>query len=192
MYRPTCFAILVATISCSIAGAQDSYSNPQVISLSETPQAPVVQLEYPAATHDAGTVVEAPSVQYQLAEPCNCSECAAAASPATSAKKNDKPKPTCAKSHKVLFYANDFSYLSNKDYSDNCLGDSLKQMSVGRNGELDIGGQLRYRYHSEFGMGRQAGAVGFQDTQNDFGLIRARLYANYQMNDIVRLYAEGI
>jgi hypothetical protein len=188
MYRPASFAILVATLSCSFVSAQDSYS-PQVVKLTDAPQPPVVQMEYSAAPYDAGSAAEAPAMQYEIVEPCGCSECAAAA---PAAKKDDKPKPTCAKSHKVLFYANDFSYLNDSSYTGSCFGDSLKNLSVGRQGKLDIGGQLRYRYHSEFGMGRQAGTVGFQDTQNDFGLVRARLYANYKMNDRIRLFAEGI
>ena len=111
---------------------------------------------------------------------------------APAAPKEDKPKPTCAKSHKGLFYANDFSYLSDPAYDGNCLGDSLKQLSLGRFGKLDIGGQLRHRYHSEFGQDRQAGVSGFNRTQNDFSLFRARLYANWQVNDRVRVFAEGI
>ncbi|MDA8563082.1 alginate export family protein [Mariniblastus sp.] len=108
-------------------------------------------------------------------------------------KKKVKPNP-CAKSHKGLFYANDFSYLNDDDYCGNCLGDRLKQIDVGRCGKLDIGGQFRHRYHSEQGMGRQAGvgASGFQDTLNTFSLYRARLYANYKVNEDLRFYAEGI
>jgi hypothetical protein len=102
-----------------------------------------------------------------------------------------KPNP-CAGSHKGLFYANDFSYLGKDDYCGNCLGDRLKLMDVGRCGKLSIGGQLRHRYHSEQGMGRQAGFSGFQNTQNDFSLFRARLYANYKVNEDLRFYAEGI
>jgi len=117
---------------------------------------------------------------------CACNECAGA--PAPAAKKKDKP--TCAKSHKGLFYANDFGYLSNPDYSGNCLGDSLK--GIGSGNKLDIGGQFRLRYHSETGMGQQAGFTRFQNTQNDFLLGRLRLYANYSATDRLRFFVEGI
>lgn len=108
-------------------------------------------------------------------------------------KKPAKPNP-CATSHKGLFYANDFSYLK-KPCAKECLGDCMKLMPVGpcgRYGTLDIGGQVRYRYHHEEGMGRQPGRLGFQDTQNDFTLSRLRLYGNWKANDYIRVFVEGI
>lgn len=105
-----------------------------------------------------------------------------------------KDKPTCAGSHKGLFYANDFSYLNDPCYKGSCLGDCLKLMPVagGDWGTLDIGGQLRLRYHHEEGMGRQAGVSGFDNTTNDFMLTRLRLYQNWKLNDRIRIYSEGI
>lgn len=105
-----------------------------------------------------------------------------------------KPKPNCAKSHNVLFYKNDFSYLNNPRYNGDCLGDRLKQNPVadGRLGKIDIGGQLRFRYHHEEGMGRQPGRLGFEDTKNDFLLSRFRLYSNWQVSENVRFFAEAI
>ncbi len=101
-----------------------------------------------------------------------------------------------AKSHKGVFYANDFSYLNDPSYHGNSLGDALKLMPVagGDWGTLDLGGQLRLRYHSEKGMGRENAATTprFQDTNNDFLLTRLRLYANWKINDRVRVFAEGI
>ncbi len=114
---------------------------------------------------------------------CGCENC----------KCGQAKKPrACAKSHKALFYENDFSYLNKENNSDFCLGDRLKQIPIGCGSKLDIGGQFRYRYQSERGMGRQPGRLGFQNTQNDFGLTRIRLYANYKVNDRLRVYAEGI
>jgi len=102
-----------------------------------------------------------------------------------------------AKSHKGVFYANDFSYLNDPGYHGSSLGDALKLMPLGQCGEwgtLDIGGQLRLRYHGELGMGREgaAGTARFQDTDNDFLLTRLRLYSNWKLNDRVRVFAEGI
>lgn len=62
----------------------------------------------------------------------------------------------CAGSHKTLFYANDFSYLSKKEIDTNCLGDGLKNRKVGKFGTLSLGGQMRWRYQNEQGMGQQA------------------------------------
>ena len=102
-----------------------------------------------------------------------------------------KPNP-CAKSHKGLFYANDFSYKEKDDYCGHCLGDNLKLLDAGRCGKLSIGGQFRHRWHDETGQGQQAGFTGFSNTQNSFHLFRARLYADYKVNEDLRFYAEGI
>jgi len=106
----------------------------------------------------------------------------------------DKPSP-CAGSHKVLFYNNDFSYLNDPDYRGHCLGDCLKLMPIGPGGglgTLDVGGQVRMRYHHERGMGQVAGATRFEPTNTDFLLNRLRLYTNWQISDRVRFYGEGI
>ena len=157
-------------------------------------------VQAPAAT-PAQPFVQAPMVDasaYQMvdpsyqAQPCNCPECQAAAAgtmmPAKpAAKKKGNP---CARSHKGVFYANDFSYLDDPNYNGSCLGDAFK--GIGPRGNIDFGGQIRFRYNSESGLGQQAGATRFQDTQNDFLLARLRLYADWQITDRVRLYTEGI
>ena len=101
-----------------------------------------------------------------------------------------------ASAHKTLFNANDFSYLNNPGSKGYGLGDGLKLMPIagGDWGTLDIGGQWRLRYHGEQGMGREGAAnvPRFQDTNNDFMLTRLRLYMNWEVNDLVRLYVEGI
>lgn len=113
---------------------------------------------------------------------CGCSWC--------KKKRADKPSP-CAGSHKTLFYDNDFSYLSDKDNTARCLGDNLKNRKVGKHGTLSLGGQIRWRYHSERGLGQQTGFTRFQDTENHFGLGRLRLYADWKVNNNIRFYAEG-
>ncbi|NOY42440.1 MAG: alginate export family protein, partial [Planctomycetes bacterium] len=120
-------------------------------------------------------------------DPC-CSKCK---------KKKKKPNP-CATSHKGVFYANDFSYLDDPEYDGNCLGDCLKLNPMGpcgRWGTLDVGGQLRVRYHNEQGMGQDLAGAGtrrFEDTKHDFVLTRLRMYANWKVNDSVRFYSEAI
>lgn len=111
-------------------------------------------------------------------------------------KKKEAAKPNpCLLSHKPLFYQNDFAYLKDPKYKGRCLGDRLKGMPVGPCGDygtLDIGGQVRMRFHDEEGMGRQAGRSGFQDTENTFLLSRLRLYGDYRAGENLRLYVEGI
>jgi hypothetical protein len=106
-----------------------------------------------------------------------------------------QPNP-CALSHKPVFYANDFSYLNDPAFNGSCLGDIMKQMPVdgGDWGTLDIGGQLRERYHHERGMGRVGSAAvpRFDDTDTDFVLSRLRLYTNWQVSEGLRFYTEGI
>ncbi len=124
--------------------------------------------------------------------PCNCAvsacQCAKGACGCGKAGGAKKPNP-CATSHKPLFYNNDFSYLNNPNYHGHCLGDHFKQIPIGCEGKLDIGGQLRLRYHHEVGM---KGPQRFLDTVDDFLLTRLRLYTNYKVNPWLRLYVEGI
>jgi hypothetical protein len=108
------------------------------------------------------------------------------------------PANPCATSHKGMFYLNDFSYLLDPNYNGQCLGDCWKLMpAAGCDGcgTLDIGGQLRLRYHHEVGMGQDVSGPGvnrFEDTEHDFLLTRLRLYSNWKMSDDARLYIEGI
>lgn len=100
----------------------------------------------------------------------------------------------CLESHQGLFYNNDYSYLEDPCYQGSCLGDCLKLMPVagGNWGKLDVGGQLRLRYHHERGMGQSQGLGRFQATETDFVLTRLRLYSNWKVNDRVRVFTEAI
>ena len=117
------------------------------------------------------------------------------ACPAPVAKSGGNP---CATAIKPVFYNNDFSYLNAPDYHGCCFGDCWKLMPVGRCGEhgtLDIGGQLRWRYHHEIGMGQDVsgpGALRFEDTVHDILLSRLRLYGNWRPSEAMRIYVEGI
>lgn len=119
----------------------------------------------------------------------------AAAAALMAAFTHAQPTPTpCAQSHKGVFYANDFSYLLD-EASPQCLGESLKLMPLGEWGRLDVGGQLRLRHHHEEGMGQDItgpGVTRFQDSNHDFLLTRLRLYTNWQANEWLRIYQEGI
>jgi hypothetical protein len=85
---------------------------------------------------------------------------------------------------KGLFYANDFSYLSDPCYcGPSFFGDGLKGLCCNK---LDVGGELRLRYHNEKNM-RGLGLTGRDD---NFWLTRYRMFANYRMNKHIRLYGE--
>jgi hypothetical protein len=124
-----------------------------------------------------------------------CTDSCSCADSYSGAQATAPPNP-CAVSHKGVFYANDFSYLENS-CENICLGDCLKQMPMGGGclGTLDIGGQIRMRYHHEEGMGQDLagpGAGRFQFNHHDFVLTRLRLYTNWKVNDWLRIYQEGI
>lgn len=114
----------------------------------------------------------------------------AAPAPAAAAPAKAKKNPAVG-AHNNLFYKNNFSYLTDGYDGPTYFGDGLKNMRLG-NGKLDIGGQIRTRYHAEQGMGQTAGFTRFQDTDNHFGLFRARLYADWKATDRLRFFAEGI
>ena len=54
------------------------------------------------------------------------------------------------------------------------------------------GGQFRWRYHHEKGMGQSPGLTRFQNNTNDFHLTRLRLYSDWKINDSFRVFWEGI
>ena len=101
-------------------------------------------------------------------------------------KKKADLKKKVATAYRDPFYLNDFSYLNNPNYNGSNLGEGLKQLPVGDNGKLDIGGQYRLRYQGEHNM-RGAGLTGRDD---NFLLDRTRIYADYKINKRARVFAE--
>ncbi len=93
-----------------------------------------------------------------------------------------------ASAHKLMFFDNDFSYLSDPNYSGWQLGDGLKQRPLAGQGWYDIGGQYRTRAHFEQNM-RGLGLTGVDDT---FLLHRTRLYGDFHFSPNIRAYAELI
>ena len=138
------------------------------------------------------TISNAPVYTYQDAAPQFDVYQPAVQQPAAAPAPKKPAANPAAKAYKGLYYANDFSYLTDSYTGPRYIGDNWKNLSVGQNGTLSLGGEYRFRYHSEKGQGAQAGASGFQDTDNDFGLSRLRLFADYQVNDRLRIYGEGI
>jgi len=126
--------------------------------------------------------VYAPITMASSAASCDCDAgCCTCCDRKRAAKK-------AATAYKGVFYNNDFSYMCDPCYDGCYLGDHFKNICVGCNGHLDIGGQWRLRYHHEEGMK----GTRFQPNTDDFLLNRVRLYADYEMNDIFRFYVEGI
>ncbi len=106
-----------------------------------------------------------------------------------------KPNPEVTKklkaavtgAYKPVFYDNNFDYLGNPAYDDYYLGEGLKQICIHDGSAiLDIGGEYRARYHHEHNF-RGLGLTGNDD---DFLLHRTRLYANLQVGERLRFYAE--
>ena len=201
-------ALGLSVLTGSIASAQGT----SIITMSDSPaRATQVPAIVQAPQVGQGELTPVPQYEVMGASPTECTSCDPAptatpscqtceAKPAAKKrcgcalckkKKAGKPSP-CAGSHKTLFYQNDFSYRGEKDNTANCLGDCLKDRKVGKCGKLSLGGQMRWRYHVEQGMAQQAGATRFQDTNNNFGLGRLRLYADWKVNNNIRFYAEGI
>lgn len=140
-----------------------------------------------------GPSVEAPTEEYSGAHAAAFSGWDAAArttepSPADQAKKIKAASAKAAKSHKTLFYDNDFSYLCDPYYCDWHLGDALKRNSLGSWICYDIGGQFRLRQQSE----RNHRGLGLTGGDDDFLLYRTRLYANVQFGRNIRVFAEMI
>lgn len=87
-----------------------------------------------------------------------------------------------------VFYANNFGYLTNPHYNGPAfLGESLKNMRSPL-GTISLGGESRSRYHSEDNH-RGLGITGRDD---QFWLFRQRLYADWRVNDLIRVYGETL
>ena len=183
---PQTFMLLIAMVLTAPMAFAQTTSRSVVegaTTLTDQVASPAVESAWPTEVYSDPAPVysyDAAPQTYQYVE-------APAAAPAPAAAK-PKPNPA-AKAYKGLFYANDFSYLNDSYDGPVYFGDNWKNLADGR---LSIGGEYRYRYHSEQGMGQQAGFTRFQDTDNEFGLMRLRLFANYKVSDRLRLYAEGI
>lgn len=97
----------------------------------------------------------------------------------------------CADAIAGLNYDNDFSYL---DEPCSCcwMGDRWKRLLKEDDRWLDLGGHFRLRLHDENGMGRQPGTAFTDPGHSDPLLMQLRLYANWQVNKSVRIFAEGM
>lgn len=117
-----------------------------------------------------------------------CGGNACAASPECGCQAAEAASAKAAAAYKPLFYENDFSYLLDPAYGGWLPGESLKQLEPAPWLTLDVGGQYRARYHHEQNM-RGLGLTGRDDR---FLLHRSRLFANAQLGERFRVYAEYI
>ena len=187
LLRPWMMALAVTTgITSSQSFAYDGEETAQ-----NRVQPVVVQrlpLEDPTADN-ADTAVDAAELPAPNADdsgaddsvpmPCTCCN-----STCCTKKKKEAATAAMKGAFKGVFYDNDFRYLNDRCYDGpSFIGDELKGLCCGK---LDIGGEIRVRYHSEENM-RGLGLTGLDD---DFWLTRYRMFANYRMNDIFRFYGE--
>ncbi len=101
-------------------------------------------------------------------------------------KKREAAAAKAEQAYKGVFYANDFSYLNDPWYGGFYPGEAMKQLPFPAGGKVDLGGEIRVRYHNEVNM-RGQGLTGLDD---DFWLTRLRLFSNYRINDYFRFYGE--
>lgn len=178
-------AISSAIISSS-ANADDAYQAvgsgtglPEPVAIEPVPlQDHAPSAEMPEATAMEGTSYSEPQPSYAAA-PCSCCN-----STCCTKKKKEAATEKMKGAYKGVFYANDFSYLNDKCYDGpSFFGDNLKGLY---NGKLDIGGEVRVRYHSE----ENHRGLGLTGRDDDFFLTRYRMFANLRVNEYFRLYGE--
>jgi hypothetical protein len=87
-----------------------------------------------------------------------------------------------------VFFENDFSHLDNPCYDGpTFFGDSFKKLDT-KWGRFSFGGESRWRFHSE----RNHRGLGITGRDDHFWLSRQRLYADWKMNEIIRVYGESL
>lgn len=97
-------------------------------------------------------------------------------------------KKAVAGAYKPLFYDNNFDYLGDPCYCDWHLGEHLKHLTFTDRITVDVGGQYRARLMDE----RHSRGLGLTGVSDDYLLHRTRLYANAEVGQRLRAYAEYI
>jgi hypothetical protein len=177
----------LATFACTFPLAAQDYP----------PTPPADELASPVYVDDHGDHAEGAefpvsiatdAANLQAAAPaCNCPDCQKKAA-ADAKKKQAELKKAIATAYQPLFYNNKFAYINNPLYDDWYPGDSFKQIPLGCNSMLDIGGQYRARYHHE----RNIRGLGLTGNSDDFLLHRTRIFMNAKLGDRFRAYVEYI
>ncbi len=154
----------------------------------DAPVAPWPDGEGPSLAMDAPESSDYPTILSQPALITSAEATPPAKPKADPQAKAKKLKKDAAGAYKPLFYDNQFDYLLDPAYQGSLLGEPLKRRCLGPWGVLDIGGEYRLRYHREQNI-RGLGLTGRDDS---FLLHRPRLYANAEVTERLRVYAEMI
>ena len=158
-------------------------SEPQTAPTTEPIADPVVSQPATAAPV-AEPMPAAPAADYSPAPAASYSACNCCPGPCCTKEKKEAATAKMKGAYKGVFYANDFSYLSDPCYDGPSFhGDALKGLAGGK---LDLGGEVRVRYHSE----NNHRGLGLTGRDDEFWLTRYRMFANYRVNDTFRLYGE--
>ena len=156
--------------------------------------APTLAVEFVSAPAHAvgepGTVKQTSTAGADGLSPDEGNRCPQGECPADccTCKKQKELKQAVARSHKPLFYNNDFRYLCDPCYDDFSPGDGLKRRAIGEHITLDVGGQYRARLHNEIGHRR----LGLTGNNDDFLLHRTRVFLNAEIGERFRVFAEFI
>ena len=146
---------------------------------SEVPALEVPSTEIPQSV--PAPIVELESMTAAPPGACNCCQ-------STSCTKKRKEAATAAmkKAYAGVFYGNNFGYVTDKCYDGpSFFSDSFKNMKTSL-GTISLGGETRYRYHNE----RNHRGTGITGRDDQFWLSRQRLYADWKLNDMFRVYGE--
>jgi hypothetical protein len=203
--RPVLGLVSAAIISLvTVSVISDAQASPpeQIVSLSPSRESIETLFSTPLWDETLSAEVQAATAVFQNDSPADTEVAQDSSDDSAESTLPCRPPSTapspCSASHKAVFYTNDFAYLTDTDYSGHCLGDCWKLMPVeccGECGTLDVGGQLRMRYHHEVGMGQDIagpGVLRFENTVHDIWLSRMRLYSNWKPHEHARIYVEGI
>jgi hypothetical protein len=181
------FLFGLTALSISSAAPFQVAGSPPVIYLSDgqtgvTPDIPAISPEdqgpSPAVIQDAAGQAKPAPVGEQKPEDQNKAA-------EEEAKQKNELAQAVAGAYQDTMYNNNFAYLFNPEYSDWHLGENYKQLCAPI-GVVDLGGQVRMRYHDEHNF-RGLGLTGRDD---DFLLHRTRAYVNWKFNSRWRLYSE--
>lgn len=153
-----------------------------------SPVAGVAEVATPAVRADWSGNTPASLTSYSTNASANlgAAPCGGAA-PKCDCKKMEALSKAVKGAYKGVFYDNNFDYLCDPCYCEWWPGDMLKHNCL-LDGLIrwDVGGQFRMRQHAERNM-RGLGLTGRDD---DFLLYRTRAYANVEISDWFRAYAE--
>ncbi len=181
-------AILAMGAGNALAQTTDSYYAPPSDGFGPSGQFAEEDVAFPSDSLPAEPAAFSEMAESGEAAPaCSCGETdKGSCGNCPPAKKKPTGKAAVAGSHKGLFYNNDFGYVLDPNNCDCWLGDAFKRRSPNCFITYDIGGQYRMRHHSE----RNIRGLGLTGRDDDFLLHRVRMFANVEVGNNLRFFAE--